>query len=35
VSLSAEDWVFCAAIASSVLWVREISKLIGRVIRTP
>ena len=31
VSLSAQDWVFCAAIASSVLWLREINKLVGRV----
>jgi P-type Ca2+ transporter type 2C len=34
VSLSAQDWVFCAAIASSVLWLREINKLVGRVVRT-
>jgi P-type Ca2+ transporter type 2C len=27
VSLSAHDWMFCAAIASSVLWLRETSKL--------
>jgi Ca2+-transporting ATPase len=33
VSLSARDWVFCAAIASSVLWLREISKLIARALR--
>ena len=26
--------VFCAAIASSVLWLREISKLVGRMVRT-
>jgi P-type Ca2+ transporter type 2C len=30
VSLSARDWVFCTAVASSVLWFREISKLLGR-----
>jgi Ca2+-transporting ATPase len=30
VSLSPQDWVFCAAIASSVLWLREISKLVTR-----
>jgi len=34
VSLSAQDWVFCVAIASTVLWLREISKLVGRVVRT-
>jgi Ca2+-transporting ATPase len=33
VSLSAQDWVFCAAIASSVLWLREISKLVARALR--
>jgi Ca2+-transporting ATPase len=33
VSLSVQDWVFCTAIASSVLWLREISKLIGRTVR--
>ena len=27
VSLSAADWLVCAAVASSVLWVRELSKL--------
>ncbi len=33
VSLSPQDWVFCAAIASSVLWLREISKLVARAVR--
>ncbi len=33
VSLSVQDWVFCAAIASSVLWLREISKLVARTVR--
>jgi Ca2+-transporting ATPase len=28
VSLSAGDWLFCAAVASSVLWLRELSKMI-------
>jgi Ca2+-transporting ATPase len=32
VSLSAGDWLFCAAVASSVLWLREISKLASRTI---
>jgi Ca2+-transporting ATPase len=32
VSLSAADWMLCAAVASSVLWLREISKLAGRAI---
>jgi P-type E1-E2 ATPase len=27
VSLSAGDWLFCLAVASSVLWLRELSKL--------
>ena len=34
VSLSAQDWVFCVAIASSVLWLREINKLVARTPRT-
>jgi Ca2+-transporting ATPase len=33
VTLSSEDWLFCVAIASSVLWLREISKLVGRLAR--
>jgi Ca2+-transporting ATPase len=32
VSLSVEDWLFCTAIASSVLWLREISKSLGRLV---
>lgn len=28
--LSAADWLICAAVASSVLWVRELSKLLIR-----
>jgi Ca2+-transporting ATPase len=27
-ALSGEDWLLCAAVASSVLWLREASKLI-------
>ena len=30
VSLSLSDWLRCAGVASSVLWLRELSKLIGR-----
>jgi Ca2+-transporting ATPase len=30
VSLSAGDWMHCAAVASSVLWLRELSKLLAR-----
>lgn len=30
-ALSAGDWLVCVAVASSVLWVREIGKLIARV----
>jgi Ca2+-transporting ATPase len=33
VSLSFEDWLLCAAVASSVLWLRELSKLIPRMAR--
>jgi Ca2+-transporting ATPase len=33
VSLSAVDWVRCVAVASTVLWVREASKLLGRLRR--
>ena len=31
--LSGGDWVFCAAVASSVLWLREASKAIARATR--
>tara|TARA_R110001599_G_C12255528_1_gene660035 strand:+ start:807 stop:3665 length:2859 start_codon:yes stop_codon:yes gene_type:complete len=31
VSLSLEDWLFCTLVASSVLWLRELSKLIIRL----
>jgi len=30
VALSARDWLRCVAVASSVLWLRELSKLIAR-----
>jgi Ca2+-transporting ATPase len=30
VPLSAGDWLFCTAVASSVLWLRELSKLLRR-----
>jgi magnesium-transporting ATPase (P-type) len=33
VGLSGEDWFYCVVVASSVLWLREISKLIGRASR--
>ena len=33
VALSRADWMFCVAIASSVLWLREISKLVTRAVR--
>lgn len=32
VSLSAGDWLFCAAVSSSVLWLRELSKVLVRGI---
>jgi P-type Ca2+ transporter type 2C len=33
VSLSAGDWLFCLAVASSVLWLRELSKVMTRARR--
>ena len=30
VPLSVGDWLFCIAVGSSVLWLRETTKLIGR-----
>ncbi|SOD41791.1 cation-translocating P-type ATPase [Nitrosovibrio sp. Nv4] len=33
VSLSFRDWLFCILVASSVLWLRELSKIIGRATR--
>ena len=30
VSLSFGDWLRCAAVASSVLWLRELSKVVTR-----
>jgi Ca2+-transporting ATPase len=32
-ALSAGDWAFCVAVASSVLWLREVSKAIARARR--
>jgi Ca2+-transporting ATPase len=29
VPLAAADWLVCAAVASSVLWIRELTKLVG------
>jgi len=34
-ALSAGDWMFCAAVASSVLWLRELSKLAAHVRSKP
>jgi len=34
-ALSARDWLVCAAVASSVLWLRELSKLITRGVNIP
>jgi P-type Ca2+ transporter type 2C len=31
VSLSFGDWLYCAAVASSVLWLRELSKIVTRL----
>jgi Ca2+-transporting ATPase len=33
VALSGRDWLLCIAVASSVLWLREASKLLARVTR--
>jgi len=33
VSLTASDWLLCAAVASSVLWLRELSKLVARAAK--
>jgi Ca2+-transporting ATPase len=33
VSLSLDDWMLCTLAASSVLWLRELSKLAGRIVR--
>jgi Ca2+-transporting ATPase len=32
-ALSAADWGYCALAASSVLWLRELDKLAGRIVR--
>ena len=32
-SLGAGDWLVCAAMASSVLWLREASKIVARATR--
>jgi Ca2+-transporting ATPase len=31
--LSASDWLLCAAVGSSVLWLRELSKVLRRMLR--
>ena len=33
VGLTARDWLFCVLVASSVLWIREASKLMTRGMR--
>jgi Ca2+-transporting ATPase len=30
--LSVQDWMLCAVVASSVLWIREMSKVVGRAL---
>jgi Ca2+-transporting ATPase len=35
VGLTAMDWMFCFAVASSVLWLREGSKLVSRAASKP
>jgi Ca2+-transporting ATPase len=34
VALSGRDWLFCAAVASTVLWVTEVAKLLATQQRT-
>ncbi len=34
-ALTGGDWIFCAGVASSVLWLREASKAIARARRAP
>jgi Ca2+-transporting ATPase len=34
VELSAADWLRCAAVGSSVLWLRELSKVVTRMVRS-
>jgi Ca2+-transporting ATPase len=34
IGLRGTDWFLCAAVASSVLWLREVSKLIPRARTT-
>jgi P-type Ca2+ transporter type 2C len=31
--LSGSDWLFSVTVASSVLWLRELSKVVNRVVR--
>ena len=33
VGMSLSDWLSCAAVASSVLWLRELSKSLARVLK--
>ena len=33
VALSSRDWLFCAAVASAVLWLRELNKAVWRALR--
>jgi Ca2+-transporting ATPase len=35
VNLSAGDWLRCAAVASSVLWLRELGKIAARATGNP
>jgi Ca2+-transporting ATPase len=35
VSLSFGDWLCCTAVASSVLWLRELSKVVTRAMDKP
>jgi Ca2+-transporting ATPase len=35
VALSAGDWLTCVLVSSTVLWLREISKLAARAFNSP
>jgi Ca2+-transporting ATPase len=35
VGLTATDWIFCVAVASSVLWLREATKFVTRAVARP
>ena len=34
VAIGAGDWLLCGAVASSVLWLREASKVVSRALKS-